>query len=126
MDVIPRYVKRMLDELESLMFCHEPAYACDHHIDRIYIMKNQPVHGLAMVRESGMELWDLTYHCYDHERWDKHIDTVKDSFLFWAKSGQVKAIVSFCYGWKHTIFEYSGDLEAAKETALLLIESFRR
>lgn len=125
MAIIPRYVKRLLNELETLLFCFEPAYASDNHIDRVYIMKYEPVHCLVMVRESGEEFWDLTYSLSKQDDWDKHIDAVRDSFLYWSKSN-IKAIASFCYGWKHTIYEYSGDIEAAREEAVLLIESFRR
>lgn len=120
----PKYVKRLIEEIETLLFCHEPAYAADNHIDRVYIMRYEPIHCLVMVRESGEEFWDLT-HSSRHTDWNKHIDQVKDGFLFWSKNN-VKAIASFCYGWKHTIYEYSGDLDAAIENTLLLIESFRR
>ena len=123
MSITPMYVKRLISEIENLLCCFEPAYS-DNHIDRVYIMRYEPIHCLVMVRESGEEFWDLTYSSR-YTDWNKHIDQVRDNFLFWSKNN-VKVIASFCYGWKHTIYEYSGNIDAAIEDTLLLIESFRR
>jgi len=123
MSITPMYVKRLISEIENLLCCFEPAYS-DNHIDRVYIMRYEPIHCLVMVRESGEEFWDLTYSSR-YMDWNKYIDQVRDNFLFWSKNN-VKVIASFCYGWKHTIYEYSGNIDAAIEDTLLLIESFRR
>lgn len=130
--MISKSTIRLLDNMKDKIDNYQPSYCGDHLIDRVYIMENEPVYCIQIVRENGEEFYDLTRdYKLSKEEWNKHIDTILMCINQWFGSG-LKGIYAYAYGYCHTIEETLNDnnvpkerLDRAHKELTLLVESFR-
>lgn len=114
----------LLHSIEWRVRLRTPSYAGDHHIDRITIMREEPVdHCILIIRENGTQFYNLTRKNETKEEWNQHIQNVLSEALYWCRNSKINGIYSYCFGHEHTICDY-GKLERGIEDMELLIMSF--
>jgi hypothetical protein len=124
--MISKYTMRLLNDLENNINS-DMLYTSDHLVDRIEIMEKEPIFCMVMFRNCGTQFYNLTRdYNMTSEEWNKIIDGYIENFKFWY--GDATKVISYCYGYSHTILYRNKDKtvrDIAYDRAILLIESFR-
>jgi hypothetical protein len=132
--MISKSTIRLLAAMKEKIDTYQPSYCGDHLVDRVYIMENEPVYCVQIVRETGEEFYNLTWdYSIKNDDWNKHLDSIIVALDVWLES-EIKGIYAYAYGYCHTIDESLGEngvipkerIPRDKRELILLINSFRR